>query len=684
MGIEPAIWRRIQMPADCTFWDLHVAIQDAMGWLDCHLHVFHVTDPITGQEELIGLPDDEGFLEEETVPGWERRVTQVLSVAHPRLEYEYDFGDDWQHAVVLEDVRPLVPQVRYPRCVGGERACPPEDSGGVFGYLDLLGALADPQHEEHAGYREWVGGNYDPERFDPHSVEFEDPQHRWNAVFGEGESARAEGPPRESVIEGEFTSEECRILLMTPFAPASPLILNTDHPDELFEQAPLVANSLCYLRLLAAREPLKLTQRGYLPRQFLHELFSAGALTETSLWFRVDQPPTREADSRPASLLHLAGDKSGLTRKQKGKLYLTRRGRSFAQGEGEGRAGALFKHLFQWHVTNYNWAAEDRLPESYLLQAGFWYGLYLLQQYGDEKRSSAFYSDRYLSAFPGLKEDFAVSWQGTPIESFSHACEKRLLSDFGSSFGLVLCEEADDVASSLSQVVWAGPLLRKVIQWRVKGEGEPAGRAVGGEVIASSEADGGRDVEGTANAVSKGGIQGEEVVTGVLAGPWQVDGMPDDDAPTVVGTAADTGEGRPEAIKSHREEKMGGIPPYDPAQAPHPDDWVALADDDRATLVREYHDAQEVERPNACLHATFHVVIETQLACADPPEVVQTMARLLSQGLDRHEALHAIGAELARMMHSVAHSPSDTPDATRAYIGGLKRLTAASWRARSE
>ena len=85
MGIEPAIWRRIQMLADCTFWDLHVAIQNAMGWLDCHEHMFHVTDPTTGQPELIGRPDEEGLLEEDIVSGWKRLVTQRFSVAHSRL-----------------------------------------------------------------------------------------------------------------------------------------------------------------------------------------------------------------------------------------------------------------------------------------------------------------------------------------------------------------------------------------------------------------------------------------------------------------------------------------------------------------------------------------------------------------------------------------------------------------------
>ena len=651
-AIEPAIWRRIQMPGDCTFWDLHVAIQNAMGWLDCHLHMFHVTDPTTGQPELIGLPDEEGLQEKDVVSGWKRMVNQTLSVAHSRLEYVYDFGDDWRHTVVLEEQLPSVPQVRYPRCIGGARACPPEDSGGVCGYRQLLAALADPHHEEHAGYREWVGEDYDSERFDPQSVKFEDPQQRWNYVFDDGEAVWDEGSPwvpGASVIEGEFTSEESAILLMTPFGSASPLILNTEHPDELFEQAPLVANSLCYLRLLAQREPLKLTQRGYLPRHFLAELFAAEAISETDYWIRRDQPPAKEADSRQASLLHLIGDKAGLTRKHHGKLHLTRRGRGFV--ESEGKTGALYRHLFEWHVTRYSWADEDRMPESPLLQAGFWYGLYLLQQYGDQKRPAEFYCDRYLDAFPVLIDDFAVSWRRTPEESFAHTCESRLLSKFASSFGLAFSEETDDVPSNPVRLVWAGPLLHEVIQWRCE-EG----------VAAEGEAE------------------------GVVAGPWQGTGAQVEAGPDMVdplavaGTTVSTSEERPEIAEAPIEEVPSGAEFYDPAHVPDPDAWLELSDDDRIALVRDNHEPASTEPPNAILHATFHVVVETQLASADPPEVVETMARLLRQGLDRHDALHAIGSELARMMHTAVDHPSNTPDATQAYIAGLKQMTADKWR----
>ena len=176
--IKPAVWRRIQVPGDYTFWDLHVAIQDAMGWLDCHLHQFEVFNPRKRRMEYVGIPDEEGLFDEETLPGWEVPVGRLLHSSNPRAIYLYDFGDSWAHTVVLE--KTLVPetQVRYPRSMGGRRKCPPEDCGGTPGYSHFLEAITDPNHEEHAEMLEWAGGKYDPDDFDPRAVAFEDPRER--------------------------------------------------------------------------------------------------------------------------------------------------------------------------------------------------------------------------------------------------------------------------------------------------------------------------------------------------------------------------------------------------------------------------------------------------------------------------------------------------------------------------
>jgi hypothetical protein len=88
----------------------------------------------------------------------------------PRFLYEYDFGDEWMHQVIVEERFPPEEGVRYPRCVGGERACPPEDCGGPWGYADFAEAARNPDHERHADILEWVGDEFDPEAFDIEAV----------------------------------------------------------------------------------------------------------------------------------------------------------------------------------------------------------------------------------------------------------------------------------------------------------------------------------------------------------------------------------------------------------------------------------------------------------------------------------------------------------------------------------
>lgn len=181
--VRPPVWRRIQVPSTYTFWGLHVAIQDAMGWGDYHLHEFEILNPKTGIRDQIGIPDfDWG---NDCLPGWEERIAAYFSPDNPQAIYMYDFGDGWEHTVVLEEILPREAELDYPRCTGGKRACPPEDCGGPYGYEMFLEAIQDPEHEEHDEMLEWVGGSFDPERFDPQAVSFDDPEKRWEFAFGD-------------------------------------------------------------------------------------------------------------------------------------------------------------------------------------------------------------------------------------------------------------------------------------------------------------------------------------------------------------------------------------------------------------------------------------------------------------------------------------------------------------------
>jgi hypothetical protein len=182
--IEPAIWRRIVVPATYSFWDLHVAIQDSMGWLDSHLHAFRIANPKTGKMDEIGIPDDDPFDDELVfLPGWELRIAEYFIEPGDNCEYEYDFGDSWEHEVVLEGILLKEPKAKYPKCIGGAQACPPEDCGGVHGYQEMLKIIRTPSHGEHKSMIEWLGGKYDPKAFNPNIVRFENPKKRWKIAF---------------------------------------------------------------------------------------------------------------------------------------------------------------------------------------------------------------------------------------------------------------------------------------------------------------------------------------------------------------------------------------------------------------------------------------------------------------------------------------------------------------------
>ncbi|MEU9507713.1 plasmid pRiA4b ORF-3 family protein [Micromonospora sp. NPDC048170] len=156
-GVRPPVWRRVLVPGGYTLDRLHRVVQHGMGWRDCHLHSFE----IEGRQYGEGDPDGELALRD----GLDFRLDAVVGKGS-RLHYTYDFGDWWEHDLVVEDVFAADPDERYPSCLDGERACPPEGVGGPAGYLALLAALADPGHPEHAEMRDWVGARFDPDAFD--------------------------------------------------------------------------------------------------------------------------------------------------------------------------------------------------------------------------------------------------------------------------------------------------------------------------------------------------------------------------------------------------------------------------------------------------------------------------------------------------------------------------------------
>jgi hypothetical protein len=178
----PPIWRRIQVPETYTFWDLHVAIQDAFGWADYHLHEFEILHPTSKRKVRIGFPDDD--FGRDILINWKQKISDYFSLENKKSNYTYDFGDDWEHSVLLEKILPSEKNINYPRCIKGKRACPPEDCGGIWGYEEFLEAIKDSSHEQHEEMLEWIGGEFDPEHFNPGEVHFDDPDKRRKTAFG--------------------------------------------------------------------------------------------------------------------------------------------------------------------------------------------------------------------------------------------------------------------------------------------------------------------------------------------------------------------------------------------------------------------------------------------------------------------------------------------------------------------
>jgi hypothetical protein len=158
-GSKPPIWRRVQVASTITLAKLHRIIQIAMGWEDYHLHQFIINNV------FYGVPDPDfdkpPMRHEKSV-----KLGQVVAGAKKKFVHEYDFGNSWQHDIVVERVIPAEEGPRTPLCLEGKRACPPEDCGGIFRYYHFLEAIQDPTHPEHDFLLGWVGGSFDPEAFD--------------------------------------------------------------------------------------------------------------------------------------------------------------------------------------------------------------------------------------------------------------------------------------------------------------------------------------------------------------------------------------------------------------------------------------------------------------------------------------------------------------------------------------
>lgn len=160
MGTQPVVWRRILVDKETFLPELHYIIQACMGWTDSHLHQF------AHEDKYYSEPDDDWGGEVETIDYEDVILGNLLTNVGDTMIYTYDFGDDWTHEILLENVMEDDGEQMIPICLEGQNACPPEDCGGIPGYYNMLEILKDPKHEEHEDLKEWIGGEFDPTFFD--------------------------------------------------------------------------------------------------------------------------------------------------------------------------------------------------------------------------------------------------------------------------------------------------------------------------------------------------------------------------------------------------------------------------------------------------------------------------------------------------------------------------------------
>jgi hypothetical protein len=159
---KPPVWRKVIVPESFTFEQFHLVIQEAFGWGNYHLYQFSPSG--YGSEPVIAVPSEDDW-EKPSKNASKTKLSSVFKAENQKYTYIYDFGDDWEHSILLE--KKLPEKALKATCLTGKGACPPEDCGGSDGYERLKEILKDPSHKEYEEMKEWIGIEDINDRFHP-------------------------------------------------------------------------------------------------------------------------------------------------------------------------------------------------------------------------------------------------------------------------------------------------------------------------------------------------------------------------------------------------------------------------------------------------------------------------------------------------------------------------------------
>ncbi|WP_273210128.1 plasmid pRiA4b ORF-3 family protein [Marinobacter subterrani] len=388
-GAKPPIWRRLLIEPGTTLQDLHRIIQVAMGWQASHLHLFQTEDGT-----LIGDPAEDfdgmmNFRDEAVMP-----VSAVLLSEGQTLHYEYDFGDGWEHQIVLEKIAPVeASNDALPRCIKAVRQCPPEDVGGLHGFYEFLEAMEDMAHPDHIAVREWCGDWFDPDFVDLDQI---------NADLAERDAWFPEDPEHGAPAASDFqglSPAQVHELLQNPLNCPSVFnpLFNAGSVNELLDTAPIIRMARVLVDAMKGKG-IRLTGKGNLPLKHVKAMVEAGGESMVAPMARYS-PIRSEEHVLAVILTRVLLEIAGYTKKQKGVLSLKKTAETRLEKKGW---LMVYRDMLSTAFTRLNWASMDHYDGLDEIQYTAPFCLWLLSEKGEEWRPVDEYLTDMFKAFPRL------------------------------------------------------------------------------------------------------------------------------------------------------------------------------------------------------------------------------------------------------------------------------------------
>jgi hypothetical protein len=428
-NVEPIVWRRMQVLPSIPLQDLDYAIQIAMGWKNEKIHCFVADDIIYTNLDDIEKDKDEEFdlLEEFGIP-----LKRLLSKPERTILYNYNMGVNWVHVVMLEKILPLDPNQNYPFMAEGGRAAPPEDCEGVEAYKNIQQVYSDKTSPDRAKLLNWLGSDYDPNRFDLESVNEQLRNGRTpTAFFGSNEAyslpSRCDRKPSRDLLG------------------LSPAVLGAmiEYPYEwskyiefsaILSKEPETGLINYYFKKIIegiGESGVKATDSGNLPRSLVNQLIDWSALDENI------EPPliNSEFDVPMLTFARLIAEQSGLLRNVNGKYHISKECRQLYRRSG---MREIYPLLLRTFILSFDWAElTDGALDTPALQEGFPFTLYMFSRFGKEWRDPFFYIKSFLNAFPSALDEFVPNEDETVEELFEVSFYERSLVLPGLMMGLM-------------------------------------------------------------------------------------------------------------------------------------------------------------------------------------------------------------------------------------------------------